>query len=46
MDNYILISDLKILCDKYDNDNGEYPESRFEGYSVCNYIIGELEDAK
>ena len=43
MDNYILISDLKILCNKYDNESGEYPESRFEGYSLYRFIIGELE---
>ncbi len=43
MNNFILSLDqLKELCKKYDKENGNYPESEYEGYSMYEYICEEL----
>jgi len=38
----ISVEDLIRLCEKYDKSNGEWPESRYEGYSVLRLILGKV----
>ena len=38
----ISIKELKKICDEYDNANGVFPESRFEGCAVYNFICEKI----
>jgi len=36
------IEKIKKLCELYDERNGDYPETKFEGLSVFNFMVKEL----
>lgn len=38
-DKTITFRQLKEYCEEYDNDNGSYPESKYEGLSVLSKIV-------
>jgi hypothetical protein len=43
----ITLRQLLDYCKRYDNENGSYPESEFEGQEVfceiCDYVFGGYE---
>lgn len=41
---FVLYEDIKKACEDYDEEYCEYPESRFEGKSVLDFINDKISD--
>jgi hypothetical protein len=46
MKTYLTIEELKVLCDKYDECVGSWPESKFEGKMIYEWVIRKLKESK
>lgn len=44
LDKTISLRELQKLTEDYDEDTGEYPESKYEGESVFDFIIDKLKE--
>ena len=37
------IEDIRELCQRFDDENGYFPEHESEGYAVYQFIVNEVE---
>jgi hypothetical protein len=46
MKTYLTLDELKKICEHYDECMGAWPESKFEGKAIYEWVIRKLEENK